>query len=407
MKGEFPSAENRVIHSHNLLDKHGLESFLVVIAFALSPFWFVEIAGVNLGIHDLILVTAAILLIFRNRSLLIFPSKATIAGVLTFLTGTGISVIISPVRFESFLNFLQYILIFLIVFPTSYFIFQEKRTRWYAYLFLISILDVLLIAVIVTAATTSVPYNQIELLYGNQNQLYWLIASGAILNYVTSLDRMHSIFSRILSLIFAILSAVFVILGLSLSAIILLSFCWWFITFWWIIHRQKGNKLYLTLFLLSTALVGLVGVVIIINNWDFFYRQANLQVRIPQYRTAFQFAVVNLPFGTGLETSEIVLESALPGERNSVHNFFIALLLEAGILGAAGMTIIFYEWIVNVFRTSILTESHLELFEFGIISIFGAYMIIVLVQPVPVRRFWWLLFAFSWVAVQSSHKHDR
>jgi O-antigen ligase len=141
-------------------------------------------------------------------------------------------------------------------------------------------------------------------------------------------------------------------------------------------------------FLFATVLTGITGLGVIVRYWEIFYIQASLYARIPQYTTAIHLGIQYFPLGMGID-------AYYP----TVHNFFLDYLVEVGIVGAGAFLALVIVWCRDVLLRSLCDPSRIDPFECAFIAIFGTYVLVMLFQPVPVRRFWWILFGASWAIV--------
>ena len=83
----------------------------------------------------------------------------------------------------------------------------------------------------------------------------------------------------------------------------------------------------------------------------------------------------------------------------SVHNFFLNYFVEVGIVGATAFLALVVLWSRDVLLRSVRHSARIDPFEFALIAIFGTYILVMVFQPVPVRRFWWISFGASWAIV--------
>lgn len=370
------------------------ECIAVLSAVVLSPFWFITFFGINLGPADALLVFAFMSYFYRTRTMPVVPSRLTVLGVGMFLIAGLIGVVISPVPIKGMLDYLQYLYIFLVAVPIAFAAFSEDRTRAYAFLALLITLNTLIIVTIVIGVITGEEFSDLVLWYGNQNQLYWLVASGFVLNICLAADGLFPWLWRMTSLLLATAALISVVLGLTLTAVLIIGGGAWLVLAWYLTRNKTRSARYGYPFGIISAILAVGGIAFIALNWEFVYTQGSLYARIPQYRAAFSTAIEAFPLGTGMASEEIVLTSIPDSRPRSVHNYFLSYLIQIGLLGSIGFTLMLVAWLRSVFLTAYLRGQ--RAFEFAPVAIFAMYIIVIFLQPVPVRRYWWLVFALSW-----------
>jgi hypothetical protein len=201
-----------------------------------------------------------------------------------------------------------------------------------------------------------------------------------------SLEDSLRIDIRIGAALLAVLKAGLIVRGMTLSAILMFGAGAWMFAAWTVQQRSRRFK---TAFVAATTLAGVTGLSVIVKYWDYVYLQGSLHVRIPQYTRALHIGIEHFPLGRGID-----------GYGPSVHNFLFDYFVEIGIIGAGAFFALISIWIRNVWLRALRYPSRLNPFEFAFIVIFGAYVIVIFFQPVPVRRFWWVIFAASWAVIQ-------
>lgn len=372
------------------------ESVSVVLALILSPFWFYNLFNLNLGLQDLLLIAASITFTLRTGKYPILPNRSTFISICLFLFTAAVSLSVATSVIDAFLNFMQYVLIFIVVVPIAVYVFQDQQTRYIGILGLWSALNLLVLWGAYESLNIS-RLRHINLLYGNQNQLFWLISSAFILDLGVALDETESAVTRASSFLLAILALYMTLGGLTLSAILAL------VTGGWIIGAcvaRDYGKVTTHLYAFATLLTSVAGLVLVIIRWEWVFIQGSLESRFAQYTTAIKYGTQNQPFGIGLESSNQVLEGII--HPTSIHNFFLAYYLEIGVFGALAFTFILINWIRLVLVPAVVYVP-LRLTEVAIISIFAAGVVIMTVQPVPVMRYWWLIYGLSWGIM---HNHN-
>jgi hypothetical protein len=375
-----------------------LVQLLVLVGIFLTPFWFITLFGVNLGPADLLMIICGCILVIKYRYYTLFPSKLAGFGIYLFLFSISISTIVNP-SMGSFLQYIQYMFIFLIFFPVVYRFSINDSKRAKAILILtwttglISIIAVLNIAPELIRSVLEGEYFQpntvkhLELWYGNWNQLYWVIACGSLLNLGAMFDRDYPVPVRLAGGLISILGMCITIYSSVYSAVLLLSAGVWIFTLYKII--RMGNVYLLFAFMTASGVIATVGGIYLWQNWEYVYSVGNLDARLSQYSQALDIGLANQPFGVGLEN---------PGhDIGGVHNFAFSLWVEAGILALIGYVV----FLVDTIRTSIVAifQNDLKQSEISVYSIIFGFLILILVQPEPVRRFWYVIIAFGYAIV--------
>lgn len=364
-------------------------------AVALTPFWFLHPGGINLGVVDVLFVVAAGILVVRDRRLIVFPSRWIGIGACTFLAGAAISLAVTPRPVEGLLDFVQYGLIFGVIVPVTVTVFRDRRRRWQAILLLWIGLNFIAIAALVNLPGSSLnDIKHMKLWFGNQNQLYWLISAGAITNLGFVLDDGMKLRIRYLSGILLLLSIGLVVIGRSLSAILMVAVGGWLFLFVYLLHKR--NRTVLDIFLVLSIIGTAVGLAVVIYNWDYFYRLGNVDKRLYMYREAIRIGTATLPFGTGLESSPVVLAHFPPDVATSIHNFMLAYYLEIGILGTIGFGTIIIQWVREACLGQMRYLSRVASVELVPALVFFGFLAAMLFQNVIVHRFWWVMFGLSW-----------
>jgi len=377
-----------------------LGRLLVAAGAALSPLWFLTVLGVNIIPSDLILVAVFVFVSISTARFVAPPDKLTFSSVLVFLGAAALSLTFPSRPVSGVFNFVQWMLIFVVIVPICIHVFKRDRDRYLTIIGTWAVLNGLTLAALLKSFS-GVQLDTITLLYSNQNQMYWLIASGAILNMSLLLERESSRPIRLIAGLFFLPSVYLTVGGFTLSAILLLGVGTWLIVFRIVALR---SQLLFRLYGLTTTIVGVVSGGVIVRNWEWIYLQASLESRFAQYRAAIRYGTLNQPFGVGIESSGAVLKEVLTV--TSIHNYFLAFYIEIGIFGSLAFTALLLQWVRSVLFTSLLDEE-VPLSDIGVIVIFFGSIMIMLFQPVPVRRFWWIVYALSWGVVLDVSLSDR
>ncbi|MFB6141778.1 MAG: hypothetical protein ABEJ30_00370, partial [Halorientalis sp.] len=373
---------------------------------ALTPFYFLNLPGLNLGPADVLFVAVAASLVLSGTSLVLFPSRRIGIGALVFLLGAGISLLVTPRPVEGALDFLQYVLIFAVVVPVTITVFRDRRRYWLAVLLIWVGLNVVVLAAtvravaIVTSPTPTInALKHMSLWYGNQNLLYWIVASAAITDLVVALDRGVPRPLRRASGGLAVPAFALVFAGQSVTAVLMASTAGWLAVLLWLSRREANRGLGGFLGATAVAVAGVVAIVV--THLEFFLWLGNVEDRLFMYTTALRLGTQALPFGTGLESSSVVVapHSLHRTGVTSIHNFALAYYLETGILGVAGFLAVVMYWLRDVALAHVARLRDLALSETVPMLVFGGYLVVILFQNVPVQRFWWVLFGLSCAAV--------
>lgn len=369
------------------------ERTAIVIAAALSPLFFFQPLGVHFGIAEALLAIAFLSYIVRTRTVPLLPAGMARTGAVVFLAAGAVSLLITPLPLTGSQFLLQYAFIFLVVVPIGILAFRDGPTRWYGILALSVTLNLLALLAFLTALTTSVQHQNITLWYGNQNQLYWFVASATLINLCLFAEAATPR-GRAAALSLAVIGTYMTVTGLTLTAIIMLAGGVWILVGLFVV-RGNVEPVSPRHYSAATALTAAAGVVFVYAAWEWVYWMGSLDTRGEQYSAALNEALVHLPFGAGLGSSYLLLEG-VAGGRPSVHNAVLAYLLEIGVFGAAGFVLVLVAWARDAFANMVRNVDALTPLEFAPACIFGTYVVVMMFQPVPLRRYWWILFALAY-----------
>lgn len=376
------------------------EKACVILALILSPFWFFRIFNLNLGVSDLLLITVFLTFVLRNRKYPVLPNRISFTGMALFLLAAGMSLVVATSPGDGLLNYLQYVFIFIVVVPVAVSVFQDRQARHIGVLGLWIVLNLLTVWAAYESLSVA-ELRHVTLLYANQNQLFWLISSAFILDFGVLFDRGRSTTIRIFSAILSLPALYLTFGGLTLSAILAVVTGTWLIVAR--IVRDLGKR-ETQMFTACTLFAGVGGIAFTILRWEWVYIQGSLESRFAQYTTAIEYGTRNQPFGIGLESGAQVLEGVI--NITSIHNFFLAYYLELGVVGALAFTLILINWVRTVLIPTII-DSPLQMTDVAVVSIFAAGVVIMLVQPVPVNRYWWLIYSLSWGTIYDKKWPDK
>jgi hypothetical protein len=321
---------------------------------------------------------------------------------MVFLLAAALSLSVSEVPVGGLLNYLQWIFIFIVVVPFGVIVSQKKHVRWCIFVGILLVINFLTILSVWKYITVAHQLRQITLWYGNQNQLYWLVSVGCVFNLMLFLESRSANITRSFAIIFTVIQLFLIIGGLTLSAWLMLAFSI-YVGIIYFLHKNSLTR-FIRLYLFATVVFALAGLILVIINWEFIHTQGSLDARIPQYALALKIGLERFPLGIGLESSEIILNARItqfaPEAQSlvigSVHNFFFAFFLEVGIFGAVAFTIVYIDWMRGALQAIYYHSKKFDFADVAFVISFSGYILITLVQPVPVRRFWWILFACSW-----------
>jgi hypothetical protein len=364
-----------------------IEAGSVVLAALLSPLWFFTIGGINLNPADFVFLFVSISFVLRTG---LFPyslSRKMGTAIFVFLTVVGLSLLWSPNKLIGILSFSQYLFIFLAVVPIVTYLLRDRSVRWQVFLAIWAATTVLTMLGLFTFVFGDISrLRNITIWYGNQNQFYWLVASAFLCSIALVLEESLPVGTRIGSALLAIAEAYLIIKGLTLSAILMLGGGVWLFTAWLV---QSHSRRVRAAFAIVTLLASVVGFAFIIRYWDFIYLQGSLGPRTRQYTAAIHLGIQYFPLGVGID-----------GYSQSVHNAYLDYFAELSIVGAGAFLALVILWCRDVLLRSLYHPSRLKPFEYAFVVVFATHLLVILFQPVPVRRFWWILFGASWAVVQ-------
>jgi hypothetical protein len=353
-----------------------------VIGALLSPLWFVTIGGVNLNPADFILLFTLASFILRTNLLPYSLSRQSVIAIIIFLGIVGLSILWSSNKLGGLLSFAQYLFIFVGVVPIVSYSLRNRSIRWQVFLAIWGATTVLTLLGIYTYVFGDVyRVRRIMLWYSNPNQFYWLVATAFLCSIAFALEEAIPLGIKFVSVVLAAVEAVLIINGTSLSAIIMLAGGAWLFGAW---LAQRNSKRIKIVFTTATVITGIVSIVAIVRYWDWVYIQGSLESRFSQYTGAIRQGVQHFPLGTGIDAYG-----------PSVHNFVLNYFVEVGILGAAAFLALILVWCRDVAIRSLRYPFQVQPFEFAFVVIFATYILVFSFQPVPVQRFWWVLFGAS------------
>mgnify|MGYP006284359945 CR=1 FL=1 len=362
-----------------------------MVSALLSPLWFFTIAGVNLNPADLVLLFVSISFVARTGLLPYSLTRVAWLAIIVFLGVAGISILWSTNRVGALLSITQYLFIFLAVVPIVSYALRERSTRWHVFLSIWGATTALTFLGIYTYVVGDLDrLREITLWYGNQNQFFWLVASACLCSVALTLEESAPLGLRLVAATLATTEVALVFGGMTLSAILMAGGGLWLFAAWLAQRHARPARI---AFATATLAACVAALAVVVNYWDYVYIQASLHVRIPQYTTAIWRGIQHFPLGMGID-------AYYP----SVHNFFLNYFVEVGIVGATAFLILVLVWCRDVALRSLRHPLRVQPFEFAFVALFGTYVLVILFQPVPVRRFWWILFAASWAVVQDRLK---
>ncbi|WP_017342220.1 O-antigen ligase [Halorubrum sp. T3] len=364
-----------------------IETVGIVIGALLSPFWFFTIGGVNLNPVDFVLIFVLAWFVLRTGLLPYSLSRQSGIAIVIFLGIVGLSILWSPNKPSGLLSFAQYLFIFVGVVPIVSYSLRDRSMRWRVFLVIWGVTTVLTLLGIYTYVSGDAQrFRDIMLWYNNQNQFFWLVATAFLCSIALALEESIPLGIRFVSVVLAAAEAVLIVRGMTLSAIMMVAGGVWLFGAW---LAQRHAKWVRVAFATATVSAGILALVAIVRYWDVIYIQGSLYARIPQYTTAIRVGVQHFPLGMGID--------AYPP---SVHNFVLNYFVEVGIIGAAAFLALVLIWCRDVALRSLRYPFQVQPFEFAFVAIFGTYLLVICFQPIPVQRFWWLLFGASWAVAQ-------
>lgn len=378
---------------------------LLIASLAVSPFWFLHPPSVNIVPSDILLGVAAILLIVQERAKVAFPTRAVLIGIFIFLTMATTSLAWTPTIRGGFLDTVQYVLLFGIYIPVSFTVFRDQETRVFALRALWVMLNLLLVSAVVFISLQLQPVRYLDLWYGNQNQTYWLLTGGVILNLSYMMSEQSGLFTRLLSAVFVLIAVPLILAGQTITAWILLGIGVWVLTMRVVHIRWSSRGLYLfvgiTMLSVASALLTVISVV----PREIILSETSTGPRIAQY-TAAIYTIADAPLiGHGIGSSGSVVPGLKPG-LETIHNVILEYLVELGFIGLVGFLLIVCTWFLCVTRSLVQKKSSITLIGVGAAGFLMGYFLITLTQPTPIHRIWWLLYGLTWAEIVDSSSHS-
>lgn len=381
------------VRSLSSSDLTKVEEAGVVLGALLSPLWFFTTLGVNLNPVDYVLLFVLASFVLRTGLLPYSVSRHSLLSILVFLIIVGLSVIWSSNKLGGVLSFAQYLLIFVGVVPIVSHALRDRSVRWRVFLAIWGATTALTLLGIYTYVSGDAErFQDITLWYSNQNQFFWLVASAFLCTVGLALEESMPFGARLVLLPLAIIEVALIVGGMALSAIMMLGSGMWLFAAR-LAQRHSGRAR--VAFITGTVVAGVVAFAAIIRYWEVIYVQGSLYVRVPQYTTAIQMGVEYFPLGMGID-------AYYP----SVHNFVLNYFVEVGVVGAAAFSAIVLLWCRDVALRSLRHPFQVQPFEFALITVFATYVLVILFQPIPVQRFWWVLFGASWAVARDRMASD-
>lgn len=374
------------------------ELALIGIGIVLAPLWFLHLPGLNLTITDILFMIAGGSFVFRTRSIPLIPSWATIAGILLFILAGVITIPRSPIPVQSTLDVIQYALIFFLIVPMTYKVGRKvSRRQWLYHRLWLVILGVLVATILVIQNASDM--SQVSLWYGNQNQLHWVLASGAIIGAAIATDSTYQTRTRIMTAL-SVIPVTYIIVGsYTISAVLLLMTGIWVLGLRlvrWARTDRYQHTLMQAYLLVTIAVIG-VGIAGAVIYWDVLWVEGNIGYRLAQYQAALIVAYQTLPLGAGFQSAEVLLMPYLPeGSATSVHNIILSHLIEVGIPGTVGFLIYMGAWFRDVSWPAVSSYMMETRADIAPTAIFIGIIPLMLFQPAPVYRFFWITFALGW-----------
>lgn len=371
--------------------KHWVYPTTLILSVPFFILYFIKPLNINLGPGDLILVAGAFFLVVRTRTWA-YPDYLTLFGVICLLGWASVSLMWSPLPGDGLLQLLQLALIFVVTVPFTYIVAINERYRKLLWLVITTTLSVLVLASVVDIVLTQPPLPKYSFIFPQHNTwAFVLMVAVSIFSFMVLEDDL-SMPKQVAFAGMSLLSAALIFV----SEIITPKMCVAFILLIWLVSftYKSGSKniaaatiSFLTISIPASAYVVLLNIDRIITEF---------MPRYYMYVEAIQQGIVTLGAGRGIGSSQIALSGIPNGIPRSTHNVILHFWAELGIFGAAGVCLIIIMWIRNVFVLQILNIEKVSMKELGMTVGFGAYLLLTLVQPPPVRRFWWVLFAISW-----------
>jgi hypothetical protein len=364
-----------------------IEAAGVIIAALLSPLWFFNLLGLNISIADVILLLVWVLFVFRTEMFVYYLTRKARAAVFVFLTVVTLSIVWSTNRPETLLDISQYLFIFLVVVPIYSYFSRDEHVRWWTFVAVwVTTNSLALLAIWYGVIDDAYHLLSVSLWYGNRNQLFWLVAVGTVCNMGIALETEFASRLRAGVAALAVIEAGLIVAAQVFSAVLIVVAGVWVFTMR--LARQRSEP-FGNAFAASTVLA--VSILFAVTATYPDSVSSSLQPRITLYATAFAQILQYFPLGMGIGANP-----------TSSHNVVLAYASEVGIVGATAFLVLVGVWCRHVLIETLVRRPQVNAFEHAIIAIFAGYLLVLVFQPEPVRRFWWILFGVSWGIIPDS-----
>jgi len=372
-------------HIRSKVNPDKLLKGIALLAVALYPFWFITFFGMNLGLPDLLMLVIFSILVIRNKRFFFGPKLIVYPSIL-FLTFLSLSAIINY-ESTSYTAYIQYFWIFLVVIPVVAYYSTNNEWRHHAILTLSVVTGAITIHTLYIGLFTPAEWDAgggtYRWRFSIYNQLYWIIATSALLNLGVAFDKGLRLIVRIFGSVSFISGFIIIINSQTQSAILMLLIgvsviCLSFLKY---MGKDRSVKTFASAAIISY----LVGIMYTLSNWSHIYDIGNLDSRFEQYERAIIGGATEQPFGAGLRSASNLIGG-------SVHNFAFSYWYEIGIFALVSYCI-FLIIIVRYSYFGILNSSEFRPIELSIFGIFFATLSLLFFQPELVRRFWYIIYA--------------
>lgn len=382
----------------NLPSATRIEFLFATLACLLFPFWFITLGNINIGPGDVLIGVAGVSYFFRNKRFPFGPDALSATGLVVFLGLAGGSILWTSLPLEGLKQYLQLLLIFMVVVPSLFVVYVRPDRRWKLAVILCLLFVLVTGSTILDILLTSPQLTKYGFIWGQQNTYSWALTAGVILTGFIAIENSLPPILRCIFAITAVMAAILAILSVTLSSFIGLGFGGWI--FGYSILNRYGSRRTIHRYVAISILGALVAGGLVVTNWSTIYNEGALYSRIPMYVEAAEQGLARFPLGHGLGSSPTALADLPAHIPRSTHNFVLHYWLTTGI-GVFGFLVVLAGWGVKVLIPAFAANTTWHPYEQAFPTVFAAYLAIAFFQPPPIRRFWWVFFGVSWAIAWS------